>query len=223
MPNPLIIAAGASVGSGAIAARAQKKAATQATAAQTAASDAGIAETRRQFDLVQKNLAPFMETGTQSNSALAALLGLSGRDAQSEAIAGIEASPQFGSLVRNGEEAILANASATGGLRGGNTQGALAQFRPDMLSALIEQQVGRLQSGQAVGANAAAGIGNAAQSSGQQITQLLQQTGAARAGNALARGTANANVVSGIGGVIGDLMGGIKQPEGAGLFQKWGF
>lgn len=215
--------AGASLGAGAAAANAQKKAAAQATAAQTAANDAGIAETRRQFDLVQKNLQPFMDTGTQANSALSALLGLSGNPAQANAISGIENSAQFGSLVRNGENAILSNASATGGLRGGNTQAALAQFRPDMLSSLIEQQIGRLQSGQAVGANAAVGVGNAAQNAGSSVTQLLQQTGAAQAGNALARGTANANMIGGIGGVIGNLMGGIQQPAGAKLFGSWGF
>ena len=223
MPNPLLITAGASIGSGALAASAQKKAAAQATAAQTAANDAGIAETRRQFDLVQKNLQPFMDTGAQANSALSALLGLSGNPAQANAISGIENSAQFGSLVRNGENAILANASATGGLRGGNTQAALAQFRPDMLSSLIEQQIGRLQSGQSVGANAAVGVGNAAQNAGSSVTQLLQQTGAAQAGNALARGTANANTIGGIGGVIGNLMGGIQQPAGAKLFGSWGF
>lgn len=223
MPNPLIIAAGASLGGGALAANAQKKAASQASAAQTAASDAGIAETRRQFDLVQKNLQPFMDSGTQSNAALSALLGLSGNPAQANAISGIENSAQFGSLVRNGEKAILSNASATGGLRGGNTQAALAQFRPDMLSSLIEQQIGRLQSGQAVGANAAAGIGTAAQNSGSAISQLLQQAGAAQAGGALARGTANANMIGGIGGALGNLMGGIQQPAGAKLFGAWGF
>jgi hypothetical protein len=223
VPNPLIIAAGASLGGGALAANAQKKAASQASAAQTAANDAGIAETRRQFDLVQKNLQPFMDSGTQSNTMLSALLGLSGNPAQANAISGIENSAQFGSLVRNGENAILSNASATGGLRGGNTQAALAQFRPDMLSSLIEQQIGRLQSGQAVGANAAAGIGTAAQNSGSSIANLLQQSGAAQAGGALARGTANANMIGGIGGALGNLMGGIQQPAGAKLFGSWGF
>lgn len=223
MPNPLILAAGTSIGGGLLSANAQKNAAKGATAAQVAANDATIAETKRQFDLVQKNLEPYMTAGGQANSALSALLGLSGSPAQASAISGLENSPQFASLVKNGEQGILANASATGGLRGGNTQAALAQFRPDMLSALIEQQIGRLQSGQAVGANAAAGIGNAAQNAGRDISAALQSSGAAQAGRFLANGTANANAISGIGGTIGDLLGGIKQPEGATLFKKWDF
>ncbi|WP_449405980.1 hypothetical protein [Massilia phosphatilytica] len=36
--------------------------------------------------------------------------------------------PRFQALQQQGNDAILANASATGGLRGGNVQGALGQF-----------------------------------------------------------------------------------------------
>lgn len=70
---------------------------------------------------------------------------ISAQDAQANAIAGLEKSPLFSSLVRNGEESILANASATGGLRGGNTQTGLANFRSDTLAQVIQQQLAGYQ------------------------------------------------------------------------------
>ena len=39
---------------------------------------------------------------------------------------------------------MLQNAAATGGVRGGNTTGALATYRPQMLTQLIDQQYARL-------------------------------------------------------------------------------
>ena len=70
--------------------------------------------------------------------------GMTGEQAQATAIDRIANSPILQELTRQGEEAILQNASATGGLRGGNVQGALAQFRPQMLQQEIDKQYARL-------------------------------------------------------------------------------
>jgi hypothetical protein len=70
--------------------------------------------------------------------------GLTGQEAQAQAIEKIAQSPLLAELTRQGEEALLQNRAATGGLRGGNTQGALAQFRPAMLQAEIDKYYGRL-------------------------------------------------------------------------------
>ena len=102
-------------------------------------------------------------------------------------------SPQFTALQQQGENAILANASATGGLRGGNTQGALAQFSPQLLAQLIEQQYGRLGQMTTIGQNSVAGVGSAGQNSSQNISNLLQQQGAAVAGGQIAAGNRTAN------------------------------
>ena len=57
-------------------------------------------------------------------------------------------------MVQQGQDAILQNASAIGGLRGGNTQAALAQFRPALLSQLIAEQYNRLGGLSSLGQNA---------------------------------------------------------------------
>ena len=186
---------------------AQGQAAKDASRAQQDAAQQGIAEQRRQFDLVQSLLAPYAQAGTKAIGAQADLAGLNGPDAQRAAITALESSPQMAALTKQGETAILQNASATGGLRGGNVQGALATFRPQMLSALIEQQYGRLGGLTSIGQNAAAGTGNAGMATGNNVTQLLGQIGASQAGGALAQGATNAGYAAAIAQLAGMFSG----------------
>lgn len=141
-----------------------------------------------------------------SLSAQQDLLGLNGTDAQGSAISGIENSPYFSGLVKQGENAILQNASATGGLRGGNTQAALAQFRPNMLSAAIDQQYQRLGGLTSLGQNAAAGVGNAGLNMANNNTSLLGQIGAAQAGGILGQARANVQGINGLSSAFGAAM-----------------
>lgn len=167
------------------------KAAQKAATTQAAAAEAGIAEQRRQFDTLVSLMAPYVAAGTGPQGALPAqqaLLGLRGAGAQERAIAGIEQSPIFQALARQGEEAILQQASATGGLRGGNVQAALAQFRPQMLNQLIEQQYERLGGLSKLGQAAAAGQAEQGMAVGTNIANLLANRGQALAGGQLAAG-----------------------------------
>lgn len=147
--------------------------------------------------------------------------GIGAQQAQRDAIGALEGGEQFGALVRQGEYGIQAGQAATGGLRGGNTQAALAQFRPQMLQALIDKQLANLGGLAANGQNAAASLGSAAQNTGAQVNAALGEQGAARAGASLASGQAWANAGSGILNTIGSL----AQPTtpGGGAWQKWSF
>lgn len=173
----------------------------QASQVQQQSAQAGIDEQRRQFDAIQKLLQPYNEAGTGALTQQQALLGMGTPGAQQQAIAALQGSPQFAALQQQGENAILQNASATGGLRGGNVQGALAQFRPALLSSLIEQQYNRLGGLTSLGQNAAAGVGNAGMSTGANISNLLGRQGQAQAGGILGQQSA--------------LTGGINQAFGA--------
>ncbi len=302
MPNPAIVGIGGSLISG----MSQSSAANKASKAQQQAADAQIAESRRQFDLVQSLLKPYVSAGNTALSSMLDLLGLggssgqgalptittipgvndpqnvgrggvtslggngSGRDggarvvntpagpkysvngqifnsmaeaqayaeanrtggtdpisaqqAQMDAINGLANGSQFKALVGQGEEALLANAAATGGLRGGDTAGALAQFRPGMLQALIDKQLANLGGLAANGQNAAGMTGTAAQNSGSQVIGALGDRGAAQAGGYLAKAKA-------FSGMLGDVSSGLGQfagasggmPAGATLFSRWGF
>ena len=165
------------------------QAAEQAGQLQYQAAMAGVEEQRRQFDKLVELMAPYVAAGEGGMAGQQALVGLKGPEAQQQAISALEQSPEFASLVQQGENALLQQASATGGLRGGNTQAALAQFRPQILSALIEQQYGRLGGLTKIGQASAAGQAAAGMETGSNVANLLQQGGAAQAGAAIAAGS----------------------------------
>lgn len=201
------IGVGASIYSSRKSAKAQQQAAGQASAAQERASQAAIDEQKRQFDEIQKLLKPYVQAGTGAIGQQQALLGLGGNQAQQQAIQGIANSPEMQAYVRQGENALLQNAAATGGLRGGNIQGALAQFRPQLLNQLVNQRFQNLGGLTSIGQASAAGVGNAGMQSASNIGNLLQQQGAAQAGNALAQGQASAQKWSNIGAGVSQLAG----------------
>lgn len=188
-------------------ARKGAKAAQAGADAQSEAAQLGIEEQRRQFDAIQKLLSPYVNAGQPALAGQQDLLGLNGMDKQQAAIGGIENSPMFGAMAAQGEDAILQNASATGGLRGGNVQGALAQFRPQLLNQLIDQQYQRLGGLTQLGQASAAGVGAAGMQTGDQVSKLLQQQGAAQAGGALAQGKAYGQMAGAFTNGIGMLTG----------------
>lgn len=198
-----------SVATGYMSSKAQKKAANTAAGAQMEASEMGVEEQRRQFDAVQKLLKPYADAGLSGLSGQQDLLGINGTKAQQAAIGNINNSAEMQTYLQQGENAILQNASATGGLRGGNTQAALAQFRPQLLNQLINQRYQNYAGMTSLGQNAAAGTGNAGMQSASNISNLYQQSGAAQAGAALASGQASANMWNGVGSAIGTI-GGMK-------------
>lgn len=133
--------------------------------------------------------------GQQAASQLSMLLGLPQTDqfgnviqtgmqaGRLDAIRAMEQDPIFLARVKQGEDALLAQASATGGLRGGNIQAALAQFRPQMLSEEISNRIAQLsgiveagsgQQSDALRIGQAAATGQVA--AGNQFSSNLGQT-----------------------------------------------
>ena len=220
MPDPvsaMVATAGSSLISGAMA----SDAAGDAADAQSASARAGIDEQRRQFDAIRELLQPYTQSGVGALGQQGALIGLNGAGAQQGAYQGIENSPAFQAMMQQGENAMLQNASATGGLRGGNLQGAMAQFRPQLLAQQIQSQFQNLGGLTSIGQNAAAGVGNAGMSTGANIANLMGQQGAAQAGGALGQASAWGNALGGIGqgvgmyGALGGFGGGMNAGNAA--------
>lgn len=203
---PLVVA-GASVAGGIYSARQQGKAADRAAGLQSDAALAGIEQQNKQFEAIQALLKPYVDVGTGALAGQKDLIGLNGAAPQQAAIDALRNSPQFTSMLQQGENSILQNASATGGLRGGNTQAALAQYSPALLAATINDQYSRLGGLASLGQNAAAMTGNAGQANANNVTTLLQQQGAALAGGALAQGRAQAGYANAITGALGQYFG----------------
>lgn len=205
----LVAVAGATVVGGIMSSDAQRSAGNKAADAQSAASQAGIAEQQRQFNQVQQLLAPYAQAGTGALTAQQNLIGIGpdGAQGQQAAINALEAGPQFQSMLKAGTNSILQNASATGGLRGGNVQAALASFSPNLLAQTIQQQYQNLGGLTSIGQNAAAMTGNAGMQTGQGISNLLQQQGAAQAGAYLNAGQASMNAFNSIPQGLGAYFG----------------
>ena len=194
MPDPItgLIVGGTSLIGGAV----QSSAAKKAGQAQSDAAMAGIAEQRAAREEMRKLLEPYVAAGTPALQQQMAALGLTGPESQAAFVAEQEQSPIFQALAKQQEEAILQQASATGGLRGGNVQGALAQFRPALLNQFLTQQYERLGGMTALGQRSAAGVGAAGQEAASAIGDLLGQMGAAQAGAKLGSAQAWGNVLS---------------------------
>jgi hypothetical protein len=209
----------AAVGIGAVGSimsgRQQAKAAERASNAQNEADARAIAEQQRQFDALQALMKPYVQASSgvpASDTAPAQkgslqlqqdLIGMNGDAAQRAAYDQIQNSAGFQAQLQQGQNAMLQSASATGGLRGGNTQAAMAQFAPALLNQAIGAQYQNLGGMTALGQNAAAMQGNAGMQSANQIGGLYQSQGANTAGYQLARGQANANMISGVTGGLG--------------------
>jgi hypothetical protein len=137
-----------------------------------------------------------------------------GIEQQRQAIQQIEQGPLYQELAKQGEEAILAAASATGRRGSDGTQSALARYRPQLLNQLIDQQYARLGGlsnvGQAAAQNllnlgqaSAAGQAGAAAQSGNAIANLLSSQGAAQAAGIQGAAAAQAAGYTGMGNAIG--------------------
>lgn len=127
--------------------------------------------------------------------------GISASDAQATSIANLKASPLFTSLYGVGNDTILQDAAATGGLRGGNTQNSLAQFSSSLLAQVIQNQLSNLGGISGQGVAAATNLGQISQSNSNAQSQLYGQIGNANA-------TAAAAPYATLQGLIGQLTGG---------------
>jgi hypothetical protein len=158
----------------------QQAAKTQADAAQKVA------------DMYQKQFSPYAEQGTRALASADALAGVNGADAQQQAIEGIQNSPMFNALQEQGTKSILQSRAATGGLRTGTTNDILAQYSPQLLNQLIQQQFGEQYS------LANTGLGATERSVAGQ-GDAIQQGAAAQAGGQLAGANTMASTLQTLG------------------------
>ena len=213
----------------------QGAAAQAGIAQQGASAQLAIDEQRRQFDALQKILQPYVAAGQGALGAYApyqaagagalptlqqyaqagapaleqqqALLGLRGPEAERAAIQRISGGEQFKALAQQGEESLLQRASATGGLRGGNIQAALGQFRPALLSNLIEKQYGQLGGLAATGGTVAQNLATAGMGATGELARIGQASAAGVGSAGTAAGTNIGNIYGAEGTNIAKLLG----------------
>ena len=134
--------------------------------------------------------------------------GISATDAQSQAIQQLQQSPLYQSLFRNGQETLLNNAAATGGLRGGNTAHSLANFGADTLSQVIQQQLTNLAGVSGTGSATATNLGNQSQANANAQSNQLNAIGSSQAGGILGSTGIWNNAFNQVGGQLGRIFQG---------------
>lgn len=205
MPIPLIIG-GLALGAGMLgSAFMQSEASKKASAIQQASAQAGIQSQEAMFDKSLEIQEPYREAGY---GALEELQGLSDPRQRSRMLQDYYSGDEYGALSAQVEEQQLRNAAATGGLRGGQNQAALASIAPQLgqqyLSGLQNQYTGLANMGMGAASQGAQG----AQTFGAQQSALQQQSGQAAAQNALTQGGIWGNTAQGLGGLMFGATGG---------------
>ncbi len=145
-------------------------AANQAAGIQQGAAQTAEQGINRRFDITQETLRPSIEAGDLARQQQQALLGLSGQEAQQTAFAGLQESPGQQFLRNRAQKNLVRNASAIGGLGGGNVRSALVEQGTGFAAQDLQNQFGRL--GQLAGQGQAA-----ATSTGQFGSQAANQAG----------------------------------------------
>lgn len=182
-----------------------KKAISKASRAEIDAYNRGLNLISEQQERTRVNFAPYVDRGHDALSQLSVLMGLRGEEPQAAQLAKLRDSPLFHSLYDSGEEALLQTASATGGLRGGNTQRGLADFGADTFSTVLEQQLQRLGGIAGMGSNAAASTGSFGANAATQGAGLLGNIGQSQSGAILGRQQIDNNMFSQIQRIMASI------------------
>lgn len=192
-----ISAAIGTIGSAVVGGAAQSSAASKAAKAQTNAANQANATSREFFDITQKNLKPYINTGNLANDKISKLEGLDGSDG-STIQATLESLPGYQFAKQQGLKSVQNSAAARGlGASGAALKGA-ASYATGLANETYNNLLTGVQDTQHVGANAAAGLGNAATATGANIGNNLIGAGNAQAAGALQQGSAISNAASGL-------------------------
>lgn len=157
------VVAGATFGAGLLSAQQQAEADREANRVNERLGLLDINERRRQFEAqtgelsasrrqredelnrqLQSRLDPFSTVGQQAVGEQGALLGLSGPEAQQAALGRFTESPGQQFLRERQERALLRNASAIGGLGGGNIRTALQEQAFGRAQTNLDRQIQQL-------------------------------------------------------------------------------
>ena len=226
MPGPALALGAGMIGSSVVGAIGARNAGKAQMAASKRAADANLQGTResiasqeKMFGISKDLMDPFRQAGLTGMEQMMALGGMSGPEAQREAMQGIQDSPEYDMLMDQSRQGLLSGASATGGLRGGNTQRSMAELAPNLLMGLADRNYNRLSgltnigqasaAGQAGSADAlGANLGQTHLTGGQLQAQAHTQYGQARAGSSLGQAQAIGQGIKGLSQIYAaDSMG----------------
>lgn len=131
--------------------------ASSAADTQSAAANAATAEQKRQFDITQANLKPFLTAGTAAENRLADLLGVSGNTGAAGygslmrdfGMSDFQADPGYNFRLNEGLKALDRTAAARGGLLSGSALKGAERYGQDVASQEYQNAYNRYQTNRA--------------------------------------------------------------------------
>ena len=161
---------------GKTAAQAGEEAAAKQMGFQERGFDEGMALQREALDYLKQSEAPVQAAREQGLGLGAGLLGLGGGTGPSFSDIRTQAAsdPAYQQMLGQAEESILRTGSATGNLRGGATQAALARTAPQLLNQFQNQRVNEYLGGIGMLTGQPSGAGQIAQAGGNMANATMQ-------------------------------------------------
>lgn len=223
------LGAAGSLGSSLIASNAAGKAATE----QEQATEQGIAEQQREFNIEQQNSAPFVQAGQQSIAQIMAGLqnGTFGPGSipnfTPPTLAQAQQTPGYQFTQQQGDKGVLEGAAAAGGAISGGSLKSLDQYNTNLANTTYSniynqalstyganltnqaQQFGQLVAPAQIGSGSTAAINATGSGTASSIAGLLQNLGTSQAAGTV--GSAGA-ISTGIAGAATSLSQGLTLP-----------
>lgn len=214
-----VIGGATSIISGNKAADAQQQGAETAAAASERATQAQIAEQRRQYDTTRADYAPYRETGYKALDTLSGLYGVGPN--KIDPTAALEATPGYQFNRDEGLRAIDRSNAARGLLNSGGADKARMRYAQGLASNTYDSYKNTLAALAGVGQSATGSTAAAGANSANAITGALG-TNAATQGNAAinagnARASSFANTGSAINGTVNNLASMYLYQQGGGF------
>lgn len=188
------------------------KAAGDAADQQAAGTRAGIESQERMFDKSLELQQPYREAGYGALTGLQSLVDPQGR---ADMLQSYYQGPEYQQQAAQVEQQQLRNAAATGGLRSGGNQVALASIAPRLGQSYLNQQYNQLTGLANMGMGAASQGAQGALGLGQGISSLQQQAAQAGAANSIAQGNIWGNVAQDFGSMGYDYFNRTPQTSGS--------
>ena len=168
--------------------------------------EGGISGIETGINQAGNTLSPYTGSGAKSSNLQAALSGALGPEAQRQAFANYNESPEVAYQREMGEKAIMRNAAAMGGLGGSRVQQELQRHAIGLAQQDYGNAFNRLGSLSALGQNSANLLGGLQANAGGKVGDYAFGTGQAMASGRTRAGEQIANNVQGTSASLADMM-----------------
>ena len=145
---------------------------------------------------------PFIQAGQGAIDPLTALLGIQGPEAEQRALGNFMESPGQAFLRKRGERTVLRNASALGGLGGGNVLKALSDFGIGTAANQLGERKDRLMQVTGLGSGTGTNLGGIGGQSAANISNLSTIGGQIQGQGITGRASGITGGLSRIGGAL---------------------